>query len=200
MRRSAYFICGLHARGPEIDLGRDAGVAQFAGDGEVVGHVGLVEGDDHHRPARDAAGLAARRPQRRRQARDAEREAGGRGHLAGEPRHQVVVAPAAADRAEAHRLALVVEVVEQQLGLEHRAGVVLQAADDDGSNRRLVVATPRPVRAASILASSSSPSSPSAEPPMTLARLASVSERSPPRRPVKSITESAPCRPGPRPW
>ena len=43
---------------------------------------------------------------------------------------QAVVAPAAADRAEAHGLAVVVSHFGGDLGLEHGAGVVLEAADD----------------------------------------------------------------------
>ena len=51
---------------------------------------------------------------------------------AGEARDEIVVASAAADRAEADGLALLVVHLESQLGLEHGAGVVLEPADDRG--------------------------------------------------------------------
>ncbi len=68
--------------------------------------------------------------ERRLQARDADGEAGGRHLGAEEALDQAVVAPAAADRAEAHGLAVVVDDGDGDLGFEHGAGVVLQAADD----------------------------------------------------------------------
>ena len=43
---------------------------------------------------------------------------------------QAVVAAAAADRAEAHGLAVLVRDGEGQLGLEDRAGIVFEAAHD----------------------------------------------------------------------
>ena len=45
---------------------------------------------------------------------------------------QTVVAPAAADRAEAHGLAVLVFDRKGQFGLEHGAGVVFEAAHDRG--------------------------------------------------------------------
>jgi hypothetical protein len=83
--------------------------------------------------------LAPGRPQGRGQARDAEREARGRGLLAGEPRHQVVIAPAAADRAERRLAPFSSSGRQQQLGLEHRAGVVFQPPHDRRLKQRLVV-------------------------------------------------------------
>src|ERR1019366_7399808 len=59
-----------------------------------------------------------------------DREAGRRHRLAAEARHQPVVTPAAADRAEAHRAALLVLDLEGQFHLLDRAGVVLEPADD----------------------------------------------------------------------
>ena len=50
--------------------------------------------------------------------------------LAGEARHQIVVAPAPANRAEPHRLALVVGGLKKQLRLEDCAGVIFKPADD----------------------------------------------------------------------
>ena len=64
------------------------------------------------------------------QSGDADGEAGRRHALAGESGDKVVVASAAADRAEAHGAAFVVLDLEGQLGLEHRAGVILEAADN----------------------------------------------------------------------
>ena len=64
------------------------------------------------------AGLASSLPimrERRLQARHADREAGRRHRLAAEARHQPVIAPAAADRAEAHRAAFLVLGLEQSV-------------------------------------------------------------------------------------
>src|SRR5205085_949627 len=52
--------------------------------------------------------------------------------LAAEARDEAIVAPAAADRAEAHRAALLVFRFDQQLNLVDRTGVVLETADDGG--------------------------------------------------------------------
>ena len=69
------------------------------------------------------------RGERRLQARDADGEAGGRHLLAEEALDEAIVAPAAADRAEAHGLAVLVDDGNGDLGFEHGAGVVLEAAD-----------------------------------------------------------------------
>ena len=50
--------------------------------------------------------------------------------LTREARDEIVVTAAAADRAEADGLAIVVFDLERQLGFEHGAGVVFEAADD----------------------------------------------------------------------
>ena len=50
--------------------------------------------------------------------------------LAGESRDQIVIATAAADRAEYDVLALFVLHRKGELRFEHRAGVVVEAADD----------------------------------------------------------------------
>ena len=73
--------------------------------------------------------------QRRHQARDADGKAGRRHRLAAEARDQPVIAPAAADRAEADDLALLVGDFGQQFGLVDRAGVIFEAADDGGIDR-----------------------------------------------------------------
>ena len=70
--------------------------------------------------------------QRREQAVDAHRGADGRHLLAQEAHHQIVVAAAAEDRAELRRV--------EQDRLEHRAGVVGEAAGDREVERHLVVA------------------------------------------------------------
>ena len=51
---------------------------------------------------------------------------------AAEARDEPVIAPAAADRAEAHRPAIVVLDLEGQLGLEDRAGVIFEPAHHGG--------------------------------------------------------------------
>ena len=100
-------------------------------------HHFLVGGDlvlIHHRARRPGrsvgGGRAADQVQRRLQARDADGEAGGGHLLAGEARDEIVVAPAAADGAEADGVALLVLGRDQQLGFEDGAGVVFEAADD----------------------------------------------------------------------
>ena len=114
----------------EVQLGADAGRAQRLHHLLVVGDALLL----HHRDDDGAVGsgglVLVERGKRRLQARHADGEAGGRHLLAGEAGDEIVVAPAAADRAEADRAALLVLHLEGQLGLEHRAGVVLEPADD----------------------------------------------------------------------
>ena len=66
------------------------------------------------------------------QARDADGETGRRHRLAAKARHEPVVAPAAADRAEAHRAAFLVLGFEGEFNFVDRAGVVFEAADDRG--------------------------------------------------------------------
>ena len=96
----------------------------------VVGDAILVEHRDH-----DRAGFGLRVDllqmlQRRHQARHADRDAGRRNIFAAEAPDQAVIAPAARDRAEAHRLAVLALDREGQLNFKHRAGVVFEAADD----------------------------------------------------------------------
>ena len=63
--------------------------------------------------------------------RETPMEKPGRRHrLAAEARDEPVVAPAAADRAEAHRAAFLVFGVEQEFNFVDRAGVVFETADD----------------------------------------------------------------------
>ena len=98
----------------------------------VVGEPIAVEHRDHHRADRGPGLELADQRQRRLQPRHADREPGRRHRLAAEARHQPIIAPAAADRAEAHRAALFVVGLEQQFDLVDRAGVVFEAADDGG--------------------------------------------------------------------
>ena len=66
------------------------------------------------------------------QAVNADGNAGGGHGLAGEAFDQIVIAPAARDRAELALAALFVKDFKGQFGLEHRAGVVAKAAHDAG--------------------------------------------------------------------
>ena len=94
------FELRLHAGLADIGFGAEAGGAQFARHGS----------SRRPRPCRapctTMSGSIAPAPprprarKRRQQPADAEGNAGGRDRLAGEPRHQIVIAPAAADRAE----------------------------------------------------------------------------------------------------
>ncbi len=98
----------------------------------IVGDAVAVEHRDQHRAGRRLVIELADQGQRGLQPRHADGEAGRRHRLAAEARHEAVVAPAAADRAEAHRAAFLVLGFEQQFNLVDRAGVVLEAADDGG--------------------------------------------------------------------
>src|SRR5579863_2539147 len=88
--------------------------------------------DDRAGPLRRSDNRAVNGAQRREQARDADRKAG-RGNLfAAKPRDKPVVPAAAADRAEADRLAVLAGRFEGQLGFEDGAGVIFEASDDGG--------------------------------------------------------------------
>src|SRR5262249_46808601 len=64
------------------------------------------------------------------QPRYADGEAGRRHRLAAEARHEAIIAAAAADRSEAHRLAVVAGDHQRQFDLVDRTGVVFEAAHD----------------------------------------------------------------------
>ena len=66
------------------------------------------------------------------QARHADGESGGRNLLAGEALDETIIASAAHHRAEADRLPALVFDGRGQLGFEHGAGVIFEAADDGG--------------------------------------------------------------------
>ena len=102
------FHLRLHAGGAEVHLGADAGRAQRLRHLLVVGEAVLLH-DEHDDGAVGDGGLVlVERGQRRLQARHADGEAGGRHLGAEEALDQPIVAPAAADRAEAHGLAVLV--------------------------------------------------------------------------------------------
>src|SRR5262249_38303538 len=91
-----------------------------------------VEHGDDHRPGLGFCRDLAEMGEGGEQARHADREAGRRHRLAAESRDEAVITPAAADRAEAHRLAIVAGGGEGEFDLVDGAGVVLEAADDGG--------------------------------------------------------------------
>src|SRR6185312_9469777 len=72
------------------------------------------------------------RAQGREQARDADREAGRRNRLLTEAGDEAVIAPAAADRAEADRLPVLANRFEGELRFEDGAGVIFEPAHDGG--------------------------------------------------------------------
>ena len=114
----------------EVEFGADFCVAQHRHHFLIFGHALAVEyGDDHRAGCGLVVELAEQR-ERGLQARDADGETGRRHRLAAEARDQAVVAPAAADRAEAHGAAFFVFGFERQFNFVDRAGVVLEAADD----------------------------------------------------------------------
>ena len=114
----------------EIEFGADAGVAKLGGERLAGLHaVGAEHRDQHGAGGRLLAELAER-GERRLQARDADGEAGRRHRLAHEARHETVVAPAAADRAETHRAAFVVLDLEGEFNFVDGTGVIFEPADD----------------------------------------------------------------------
>src|SRR3954463_4084594 len=116
----------------EIELGADAGGSQRCDHLLIVGDAVAVEhGDDDGAEPGLRVELAEQR-QRGLKPRHADRETGRRHGLAAEARDQAIVASAAADRAEAHRSALVVPGLEQQFDLVDGAGVIFEAAHDRG--------------------------------------------------------------------
>ena len=79
--------------------------------------------------------------QGREKARHADGEAGRRNGLGAEAADEAVIAPAAADRAEADGASVLVLHLEGQLGLVDRAGVVFEAAHDGGVDGDAVLVT-----------------------------------------------------------
>ena len=108
----------------------------------VVGDAVAVEDGDDDRAGLGLLSELAERGERRLQARHADGEAGRRHRLAAEARDEPVIAPAAADRAEAHRAAFLVLDFEGQFNFVDRAGVVFEAADDGGVDANAIVRSP----------------------------------------------------------
>ena len=116
----------------EIELGADVGVAQGRDHLLVVGDAVAVEhGDDDGTEFRRGVELAEHR-ERGLQPRHADGKTGRRHRLAAKARDQTIVAPAAADRAEANRTAFFVLGLKREFDLVDRAGVIFEAADDGG--------------------------------------------------------------------
>jgi hypothetical protein len=113
----------------EIDLGPDAGAAQLAGHRHVIRHPVAIHHRHDDRPRRIAPG-AALGAQRCQQPVDTDGDPRRRHRLPGEALYQIVITPAARDRTELPLAALLVKDLEGQFRLEHRAGVIAQAADD----------------------------------------------------------------------
>ena len=122
--------------GAEIEFRGDPCRAQL-GDQALVVAIRLVAVErehDHRARLRRCDDRAVDRPQRRQQARDPSRSRS-RNRLGAKARHQSVVAPAAADRAEADRPAVLARRLEGELGLEDRAGVISRPRTTEGSMR-----------------------------------------------------------------
>ena len=93
----------------------------------IVGDAVAVEHEHDDRALRGALFIFAEALEAEEEARDADRDAGGRHLLAGEALDEAVIAAAAHHRAEPDRLSALVLDGSGQLGLEHGAGVILQA-------------------------------------------------------------------------
>ncbi|OIQ66463.1 hypothetical protein GALL_519640 [mine drainage metagenome] len=115
----------------EIDLGANSRRAQLAHDAHVIGHPIAVHHGHHDRP-RCRSTAAPFGAQGGKQAINPDGNAGGRHRLAGEALDQIVIAPAARDRAKGPFAALFVKDFKGQFRLEHRPGVVAKAAHDRG--------------------------------------------------------------------
>ena len=115
----------------QIHFGTNTRAAQIADHGHIFGHPVTIHHRHDHRadPAAHAAPLGAQGGQ---QPVNADGDAGGRHRLAGEALHQIVIAPAARDRAELPLAALFIQDFKGQFRLEHRAGVIAKAADHAG--------------------------------------------------------------------
>src|SRR5690606_36927992 len=126
------FHLRLHAGAAKIEFGTYACLAQVRYHPLVATEAFdvLVHDQHHHRCFGLNRLQLAKVLQRSHQARDADREAGCRDGCALEARHKPVIAAATADRTKAHDLAILIRDLGQQLGFEHGAGVIFQAAHD----------------------------------------------------------------------
>src|ERR1700737_2646817 len=114
----------------EIKLRADVGVAQGRDHLLIIGDAIAVEqGDDDGAEIRRGVELAEH-GERGLQPRHADGEARGRHRLTTEARHQTIIAPAAADRAEANWAAFFVFGFECEFYFVDRAGVIFEAADN----------------------------------------------------------------------
>src|SRR5579885_472360 len=95
------FELRIHARGPEIGLGSNPGLAQLRNKALIAGEVLSIEHEDHNRPAPRRARNNRRvdRFQRRIEPRNANGKASRGDILAAEAANEPVIAPAPADRA-----------------------------------------------------------------------------------------------------
>ena len=98
----------------------------------VVGDAVAIEHQHDDRALHGLGGDLAEGLEAVEQARHADGDAGGGNLLAGEALDEPVIAPAAHHRAEADRLPALVFDGRGQLGLEHGAGVIFEAAHDGG--------------------------------------------------------------------
>ena len=94
----------------------------------IAGDLGLIHHQHNNRAERNRRFRADVR-EGGLQARDANGEAGRWNLLPGEAGNEIVIAPAAADGAKAHRLAIVAFDLERQLGLKYGTGVIFETAD-----------------------------------------------------------------------
>ena len=128
------FHLRLHAGIAEIELGRECRRCAARLDHRLVVADAVAVHDQHdHRPVGLAGSVSLPSAASAACSRDTpmEKPVAGTSSLH-EAADQPVIAPAAADRAEHDRLALLVRDLERQLGLEDGAGVVFEAADDRG--------------------------------------------------------------------
>src|SRR5436305_9819655 len=114
------FHLRAHPALAEVQLRADAGVAQRLHHALIIGDAIAVEHGDHHRPRLRLAVELAKMGKRRLQARYPDGESGGRDVLTAEAADEAVVASPTAHRAEARRLALLVDGLEQELNLVDR--------------------------------------------------------------------------------
>src|SRR5262245_2181859 len=124
------FHLRLHAGRAEIDLGADVLSAQPARQHLIFADALAVAHEHDNRPDIRLCITLFDVRECGREPRHADRESGGGYALAAEARDQAVVAPAAADRAEPHRPALVVLDLEGEVHFVDRAGVIFEPAND----------------------------------------------------------------------
>ncbi len=119
-----------------MEFGRNTGRAQRGDEALVVRHRLRVAVEREHDDGAGRLGggddRAFDRPQRREQPRHADRKAGRRDWIGAKAGDEAVIAPAAADRAEANGPAVFAGRLEGQLGFEDGAGIIFETAHDRG--------------------------------------------------------------------